>query len=101
MKRIIEEAIIVETYEIEPIIEIETITPVVIKEKSRSRGHGLIDSLFNLFFDGFGLFGLEDNLYEYNNSQPKEEYIEPEIAIIVETDEIPVKEITEFYVEIY
>lgn len=94
----IEEAIIIETIESEPNISVETVYPEIIREKRTS----ILDSIFDLFSEPF--FGL-DELFGFGHSQEvveeeKEPTPEPEIALIIETIEQPIIEISYAYYEV-
>lgn len=102
MKYFIEEAVIVETYETEPKLSIETVQPEIIgqprrKRRRRSRGlfSSIFDDIFDLFFDDF-----EDNIEDYSSENPVKDPIIPETALIVETNESKITEIKYLYAEI-
>lgn len=93
MKYKIEEAVIIETYEVEPVYPVELIEVEPVRERRRSRG------LFSSFFDD-----IIDVFFGSDRSEPptRENYKQEdtEIALIVQTEEIPVDEIHYFYAEI-
>lgn len=102
MKYFIEEAIIVETIEKEPEVRIETVIPEVIKPKRRKRrNRGLFSSIFDNFFGFDSLLDLfETDIEETIQEEYRTEIAEPEIALIVETNEANISEIQFFYAEI-
>lgn len=92
MRKIIEDAIIIETIEREPSFSIEVVYPEVIRERRK----GLLESILELFTGN----SLYEDSYEENEYYADLVNSEPEIAIITEYNERPVNEIHYFYFEL-